>query len=431
MATVLIVDDDSRLAEALAEQVQKAGLGTFICHNARDAIEAIEAMPLQAAIVDLLLPDLPGALVLKACVGRGIPTAAMSGAFIGEGLSQRALEADPRALTLQKPFSGQALVEVARSLVKASAVAAAAVAQAREEEEVDHDMDFEAEAERAADMVRPAAGTFAVPRGSTPVPDARPPTGPLRPPRRLPPSGQLGVGSIQSVPELVAIAHRSRATGELRLKRGAVQKVLWLQQGRLVFAASNLASERFGRFTAQRTAMRKEDLEAVQSLARDMDSKTADAMVRVGLLTEEQRVALLHEQAGQILWSTFGWLDGEVKFTPRPVERQELVLLALPLGKLLWQGYERMPLVELRQGLADGLHLAPVTAPDFERRDLHLSAQQLALLQDADGSKAVSDLLTITDLGEREARALLLALLDARQLEDRPPVTSSRRIMLF
>ena len=40
---VLIVDDDSRLAEALAEQAQKAGLGTFICHNARDAIEAIEA----------------------------------------------------------------------------------------------------------------------------------------------------------------------------------------------------------------------------------------------------------------------------------------------------------------------------------------------------------------------------------------------------
>lgn len=72
---------------------------------------------------------------------------------------------------------------------------------------------------------------------------------------------------------------------------------------------------------------------------------------------------------------------------------------------------------------------SPAADPIFELQELELSAHQARLLMSADGTKRVEDLLQLTELEEREARSLLLTLLELRVLEPRA-ASSTRRIVL-
>ncbi len=125
-------------------------------------------------------------------------------------------------------------------------------------------------------------------------------------------------------------------------------KVIWITEGRPRFAASNVASERFGRYAVSRGIVKAEELAHVQELANQEKVRTGEAMVRLGLLTADQRVQLLHDQAQQILWSTFDWRDGTYRFVGSAAERTDYVPLQLPLAPLVLQGMLTLPLAHFR-----------------------------------------------------------------------------------
>lgn len=241
-----------------------------------------------------------------------------------------------------------------------------------------------------------------------------------------PGSGPL---SGTSVVRLLAAAHQGLATGELRLKRNLILKVIWLKEGRPIYAASNVASERFGRHAVARGAVRAEELVAVQELATKEKVRTGEAMVRMGLIDEARRLELLHDQAQQILWSTFDWVEGEYQYYVPHVARPEVVPLTLPLPPLVLRGLAQLPLVRLRARLANAAVPIPAADPAFELHELELDDDQARLVAAADGTKNVEDLLALSDLEERDALALLLGLLELRILEPRV-ASSPRRIVL-
>jgi CheY-like chemotaxis protein len=416
MGVLLIVEDDPALGPLLVDLAVAIGAATQLCLTAREAIEAMDEMPVQAAVVDLGLPDLPGTMVLDALARRQIPALAISGSFSGQRLQDHAVKDHGAHSALEKPFAGDTFQELLGPLL---------AAWKPPDDAAVSDVDFAAEAKTAALLLTPALGTMAVDRAG--MPTAPPPARKQPGVSKLPEQGDLATFPVA---RLLALLHRGRGAGELRLKRGQVQKRLWLDAGELVFAASNLVKERFGRFAAQQVGLRPEDLDAILELAEQASSRTSDAMVRVGLLTETQRVELLQDQARHLLWSTFDWTDGEFVFEPGPPRKTDRSL-GLPLGPLLWRGYMRLPLMALRERLRDADKLAPVAQPDFDTFELGLPPAELELVRSADGSKTTEDLLALTTLDEREARAILVALVVSGQLAPRVAPRSDRRIVMI
>ena len=80
--TVLIVDDSEITARALARIIAAAKYATAVSYRGGDAVEYAQNHPVDAAVVDIHLPDLSGLLVsqkLRERLGPDTPIIVLSG----------------------------------------------------------------------------------------------------------------------------------------------------------------------------------------------------------------------------------------------------------------------------------------------------------------------------------------------------------------
>jgi CheY-like chemotaxis protein len=237
-----------------------------------------------------------------------------------------------------------------------------------------------------------------------------------------------------SVPRLLNAYYEARHSGELKLKQGSVLKVVYFEAGRPVYAASNLAHERFARFCVRRGVLPEAKLQEVATLAREQNLRSSEAMMRLGLLEARKYPQLIEEQVKELLWSTFSWTEGAYGFSPTRPPRTGLVKLSVFPGDLILEGVLRSePLETLRQHMPRTRRLFPVAAPPYGLHELKLKGPQALLLAYTDGSKTVEDLLTITELPERGVLATLRGLELIGVLEERrdEPGPSNRSRISF
>ncbi len=394
MARLLIVEDQPELAALVSAAATARGHVAVEAHTGGAALDLLAGTDLpKAAVVDLLLPDRNGGEVLRALASRGIPAFAVSGVYKGSRYAKEAVEDLGARAFFEKPYDLGALLDALEGVVGPGA----APLPFADRERVWREEDQKAPAQDRA----PAA-----------------PAGPS--------AGAIRAGTI---PRLLGAYYLARHAGELRLSQGQVVKVVYFEDGRPVYAASNLAQERFARFCVRRGALPEEELGAVAALAKESELRTGEAMIQLGLLTPAQRRELLEAQVKEIIWSTLSWTQGDFAFSPRRITRADLVRVSVFPGDLVMEGIRREPLVALRKHLPPHRKLFPAADPPYALHELALSGDEAHLLVWADGSKTVEDLITLSDLSEREVLAALrgfelLGLVEER--EDAPP--SGRRI---
>jgi hypothetical protein len=261
-----------------------------------------------------------------------------------------------------------------------------------------------------------------------PLPDAVPSRPPASPGAAEPPPPR-GALAEAPVPRLLVALHGGRSTGSLTLVRGAVKKVLVLDQGVPVLAASNVGAERFGAICVRRGLVAPERLEALRKASPS--ARTADLLAEAGIVGPEKRIELLAGQIRAVAWSTFEWRDGTYEFLPGKPPSW-CVPVKLKAGDLVLDGIRRTSsLARLRADLPESVHLAPTPEPAFPLYDLALRDPEAKLLVLADGTKSVADLLRLTDLPERDALAFLHGCRVARVLDEADRVLASTRRMGF
>jgi two-component system OmpR family response regulator len=72
--SVLLIEDDLPLADALARALRRAGYSVDTAGNARDACRALDTKAFGAIVLDLGLPDLDGSEVVKHLAARKLDT---------------------------------------------------------------------------------------------------------------------------------------------------------------------------------------------------------------------------------------------------------------------------------------------------------------------------------------------------------------------
>ncbi|MGI5865287.1 MAG: DUF4388 domain-containing protein [Myxococcales bacterium] len=302
---------------------------------------------------------------------------------------------------------------------------------------------------RSAERARPrsAASPAGARRGGSPGGDEATTELPFsgrdvwRPAERLPTRAERAAASFKrtgrladtSLPRLLTALYQGQQTGELRLRRNEVVKVIAVHGGRPVFAASNLSSERFARFAVRKGRLPADKLAFVQAEARRAGLRNGEAMVALGLLTEEERAELVVRQIKEIIWSAFDWTEGEYQFVLRASPRPDLIQVSISPGPLILEGIRTTySLVRLRELVDANQRFFPTADPPYQLHELQLGNKEALLLAHADGSKSVEDLMVLSDLSEREALALLHGLTRVGILEARaqPPSLRSRIVLV-
>lgn len=113
MRTVLVVDDEFGVADVLAAILEDAGYRVVTASDGRRGLARLAEPPRpDAALIDLMMPVMDGAVMLRAVRGdpalRGLPVVMMSGL---DEAAVRARAPDGYAAFLRKPFRFEAVVE--------------------------------------------------------------------------------------------------------------------------------------------------------------------------------------------------------------------------------------------------------------------------------------------------------------------------------
>lgn len=426
MARLLFVEDNHELASLMAASATARGHAAQAVHSGSAGLAAARERGFDAAVVDLLLPDMRGGEVLAELRLLGLPAIAISGVYKGDRFAREATEVHGARAFFEKPFELSALLDALERLVGAAVPPAAGPEPVAELEEL-QPLEGEEEPE-AVDTADTAPAALPLPFAEREkVWEKRAASATARP--ALPAWQLAGDLGTTAVPRLLNAYYESRHVGELKLQHGQVLKVVYFEAGRPVYAASNLAQERFGRFCVRKGVLSETDLQQVAALSQEQGVRTGEAMVRLGLLSEERRRELLEQQVKEILWATFAWTQGSYGFSPQRPQRADLVRLSVFPGDLILEGVLRTePLVALRQRMGAQRKLFPRTDPPYGLNEFKLSGAQALLLAYTDGSKTVEDLLTLTDLPEREALAALRAFELLGLVEERRDDAQRRRI---
>ncbi|HEY3452833.1 MAG TPA: response regulator [Myxococcales bacterium] len=219
-----------------------------------------------------------------------------------------------------------------------------------------------------------------------------------------------------------------RATGELRIKRGEVLKVIGLKDGEIVFAASNLSNERLPRWALRTGKLPANRVQELQSQLKK-GARTCDVLVGMGLVTQDERIKLVAGLVREIVWTLLDAEGGEAVFVTRAPPRKGLLPLALDPIAVVLRGYRQVfSLVRLRELVDPDKRFVHSQDTTWTPEELGLGTQESTLFAAADGSKTLDDLLLLSELEEREALVALVALTHLGLLEARPP--PRRRIVL-
>jgi CheY-like chemotaxis protein len=457
MARLLIVEDNHELASLIVSAAQGRGHEARAAYTGEAALEALgPGSKWDVALVDLLLPDIRGSEVLSALRAHGIPAIAVSGVYKGDRFAQEAVQVHGARAFFAKPFELNAVMDALEEAGGIAPVPRAPppVPEAAPPDELldGEDLivleevvpDADSGSGEASSPLHSVADTEALPvhddgEHALPLPFQRrekvwsAAASPSAAPRGALPEWTLA-GELKdtSVARLLNAYYEARHHGELKLKQGSVLKVVYFESGRIVYAASNLGQERFGRFCVRRGVLPESRLAEVAAYAKEHGLRTGEAMLRLGLMDAARRRQLLEEQVKEILWSTFTWTEGQYGFSAMRPQRADLVKLSVFPGDLVLEGVEKTEtLVALRQRMPPSRRLFPTADPPYGLHELKLQGPQALLLAYADGSKTVEDLLALTDLSERQALATLRGLELLGVLEERPEAPSRRHRITF
>jgi two-component system OmpR family response regulator len=446
---ILLVDDNQELLTLLARLVETEGWAPVTASKGRNAIDKIAAEQPSAAVVDVLLPDMMGYDVAAALRKASVPFVFMTGVFKGGRAANDAKSQHGAAGYFEKPFEARKLVEALHAIIPREperATGATPPPVANGTEASDFDVEVAVETEEDVDameltgrvVVTGDGNVSAVLKGddlaaapvatpSRPFPAVTPPGAaasppplprraePRPPPDLSRPEGQLG----ENLPDLITAFYLAQQTGELTLQKGKVKKTICFENGRPCFAISNLVNDRFGPFLVRVGKIGLPQLEEVQAAADAAGRRTSEVLVERGLLKEPEKLYYVAQQVKAIVYSVFGWEDGQYRLHFADRAARESIKIDLHPANLIVRGVKKLYKPErLARLVRPEDRLLPTQQPAYALHEVELERWEAELLPKVDGTRTVAELVALAKRPEHAVAAFLYAMY-ALKLVDR------------
>jgi hypothetical protein len=222
------------------------------------------------------------------------------------------------------------------------------------------------------------------------------------------PGGLRGTLARMPLPELLRELQELAATGILSLSAGGARKALYLRGGRVVFATSNLPSDRLGEVLLREGKITPEENEtSVRALAQGR--RQGRVLVEMGALSPDELWWAVQTQVREIVFSVFQWDEGQFHFEESALPEKEKITVDLDVTALVLEGIRRMdPAGVARVRQPDG-HLVLEKGETPAGSLLHPWEQHVLSLVNAE--RSVVELCHESEAGEGQTLKALYAFL--------------------
>jgi hypothetical protein len=147
--------------------------------------------------------------------------------------------------------------------------------------------------------------------------------------------------AVTPLAEILATIHRYRVPGVVTASREGRVRRIYLDDGLVVFAASNEREMNLGMYLLKRGWLKQEAaVEAEERRTRE-GLRLGQVLLQLGFLTPERLNEALAGQMREILWGAFDWEGGEVLFEIGVRRTGELVRIDAPIPEVILEGVRR------------------------------------------------------------------------------------------
>ncbi len=180
-----------------------------------------------------------------------------------------------------------------------------------------------------------------------------------------------GTLSLLNFADIIRDLHLSRRTGLLRLTRDRELRAVFVEDGNLVFALSNLPSERLGDFLLARDLITREQYDAAVQKPQ-AKQRFGQVLVEMGVMSREMVEAHARQHLTDIILAAFEWTSGNFSFEEGTRAAHD-VKLDLLTPNLILMGARRMGEEAIRRSLGpmtQRVELSPDAPAQLQRATL-------------------------------------------------------------
>jgi hypothetical protein len=222
------------------------------------------------------------------------------------------------------------------------------------------------------------------------------------------PGGLKGQISDLPVPEILQHLRLSRATGILTLVSGGARKAMYINEGRVVFASSNLPNDRLGELLIREGKITVEEYEAsIRALSKG--KRQGKVLVEMGALTPKDFWEGVQLQVKEIVYSIFRWEEGTFHFEESTLPEKERITVDLDIVDLILVGIRRVPSTDRIQARYPEPDLVLEIVSNNSATAVEPYEQHVREM--VDGERSVLDICRESEIGDSETLKVLYALL--------------------
>ena len=158
--------------------------------------------------------------------------------------------------------------------------------------------------------------------------------------RGLPDSGEI-VRGVSDAAMLLARMFAQGATGRLSFRKDDNEKVVYFDQGRPVFAASNEPGDRMGELLVREGKITAAQYERCQAHATTSGRRMGEILVDFGYLKRRELLPAVRRHVEDIIYSLFGWDHGHYRVHVDTSPSAERIRLSRHPASLILEGVRR------------------------------------------------------------------------------------------
>jgi curved DNA-binding protein CbpA len=212
----------------------------------------------------------------------------------------------------------------------------------------------------------------------------------------------------------------NRKSGILHLAQDKTSKRIYFRKGSMIFANSDVETDRLGEFLIRQGLIDREAFEKASRVMRETGNRFGRTLVELGFATPEQMEAKVVEQIQTIIYSLFSWTSGEYRFEQHESPVDEDIVLNLSTADIILEGTRRMDdMGKVRRALGDPNRVLQTTEDPLllYQKMSTLSGSEYFIFSRVDGLSSTADILSISPVGEEQTLRCLYGLMSAGVIE--------------
>jgi DNA-binding response OmpR family regulator len=158
--------------------------------------------------------------------------------------------------------------------------------------------------------------------------------------RGLPDAGEI-VRGVSDGPMVLARMFALNFTGRVGFRKDDVEKVVYFDQGRPVFASSNEPGDRMGELLVREGKITASQYERCQVVVAQSGRRMGEILVDFGYLKRRELLPAVRRHVEDILYSLFGWDRGHYHVTTDVAASAERIRLSRHPASLVLEGIRR------------------------------------------------------------------------------------------